>query len=294
MPKLTKNSPRSTGILQAVAAQGRAAASAAVSPALAAACAAQSSAYRPAARTPACCSRNTSVRLSIKLHPAETTRALSADATIRPLPAAAPPASRVNNPRSTPAHANDAAANRASGAASVSPTARPSCTGRKWLDRLPSSYTVAIGNAATGQPARRAASSMVVSYSYRCPGRRASIGRSPAGIPRSPVWVSGTPFSAGPSAARASALPNRLLAGTPGVAKSRQPSQRTSGLPRSAVARRRMSAGVCWPSASAVTQPSRFGQTARQWAKAVLSAAPLPRLAGWRSTVAPSRSASAK
>ena len=120
--------------------------------------------------------------------------------------------------------------------------------------------------------------SMLLSNSNRSPGTRISRRMNAVGTPRRPVWVSltDTPHSA-LNMKQVILLPQRLLKGTPGSSKSRQPSSRLSGWAVISSMKRRMSAAECCPSESAVMAPGASGQVFRQWLKAVLSARPLPR-----------------
>ena len=134
----------------------------------------------------------------------------------------------------------------------------------------------------------RVSMSMLLSNSKRSPGTFISRFMKAVGTPRRPVWVSltDTPHSAR-NMKRVILLPQRLLKGTPASSKSRQPSRRLSGCSAMACMKRRMSAGECWPSESAVMAPGASGQVFRQKLKAVLRARPLPRFTAWRSTTQP-------
>ena len=135
--------------------------------------------------------------------------------------------------------------------------------------------------------ARTLATSIRHSYPYPLPGmaRRSFI--HPAENARRPVCVSAmrTPGSR-KNSPHVHRLPNLLRKGVP-ARKVRVPRIIRPGLSRAASAIRRMSRVRCCPSASAVTTTKLAGNVSRMCAKAVLSAAPLPRFCSWRSNVTP-------
>ncbi len=188
---------------------------------------------------------------------------------------------------SRPNASSDEPANSSSGSMMRS----ESTTGRKWLDALPSRYTVSIGTSRVVD-ARRAGSAAARSARRRSARRagRAPTAMRPDGMPRSPVCVSlsGQP-AASRNTPRATALPARERSGTR-PENERQP-RISVGVPRPHPRGERRRRGGCRRRCAVRrrrrSRRRRPGASASAWSSRCAVRAALPRFASCCSTVAP-------